>query len=650
MWQEGAGSLLLLAAATETNLIAAFTEAVSAETSPGHSRRRRNGLTSRQMLLLTLLFLGVVGLRRTWDLRSYTGEGLALLTGRKRAYGYRYPEDFLASLARTNAAERLTTALASWTKQLWDPTEKVSDPSEAAFYIDSHRKPVYTDTLIPRGLVGRLSTVLGCRALVLLHDAQGHPLLATTHRGDLHLTAGLPSILVRYERSAGSLRIGRVIVDREGMATEFLATLKASGRTVVTVLRTDQYIDLASFREVGLFVPLRTDEQGTVLREVAPACIALPLPDHPGESLSLRVALIRDLCRQVPVLPSKLDADCSPQWDADLSPQERRWWEEGWVATPTQAIATTPKLIPIVMTAPTVDAMELAQTYTHRWSAQENSIKDFLLPLGLDTNHGFVKTPVENSEVSKRRTTLEKRLANVKRWGISAGKRSQQAGKRHERLRQQLNARADQLYRELNHRQDESVAQGVEDHLLKREIKERKAMIDAELEQMRTKMWRAFEQCNQEFRKQERYCKEQRDLLRALEDLAASERAMYELDHSKDQVMTVFKVALANLVMWVRDHYFPTTYAHATWHRLAPFFRLSGRVTREAGTVYVQLRSFNDAQLTRDLEALCTRVAAAQPQLPDGHRLIFTVGPPPCLTPERCQRLRPMDTTGRCSS
>jgi hypothetical protein len=97
-----------------------------------------------------------------------------------------------------------------------------------------------TQTLIPRGLVGRLSTVLGCRALVLLHDEHGHPLLATTHRGDQHLTVGLPSIMTRYEGQAGGLSIGRVIVDREGMAAEFLATLCAAGRTVISVLRADQ--------------------------------------------------------------------------------------------------------------------------------------------------------------------------------------------------------------------------------------------------------------------------------------------------------------------------------------------------------------------------------------------------------------------------
>ena len=50
----------------------------------------------RRRLLLTVLFLGVVGLQRTWDLRGYTADGLALLTGRKQAYGYRYTEAFLS--------------------------------------------------------------------------------------------------------------------------------------------------------------------------------------------------------------------------------------------------------------------------------------------------------------------------------------------------------------------------------------------------------------------------------------------------------------------------------------------------------------------------------------------------------------------------
>src|SRR5712692_11344894 len=81
---------------------------------------------------------------------------------------------------------------------------------------------------------------------------------------------------------------------------------------------------------------------------------------------------------------------------------------------------------------------------------------------------------------------------------------------------------------------------------------------------------------------------------------------------------TVCKVALANLVMWVRDRYFPTTYAHAMWPRLAPFFRLPGRVIWGPETVQVELRPFNDRQLNRDLTAFCAQVNKLQPHLPDG--------------------------------
>jgi hypothetical protein len=52
-------------------------------------------------------------------------------------------------------------------------------------------------------LVARRGVVLGCRALVLLHDGAGHPLLVTTHRGDLHLTIGLPQIIERFEAAVG---------------------------------------------------------------------------------------------------------------------------------------------------------------------------------------------------------------------------------------------------------------------------------------------------------------------------------------------------------------------------------------------------------------------------------------------------------------
>jgi hypothetical protein len=183
---------------------------------------------------------------------------------------------------------------------------------------------------------------------------------------------------------------------------------------------------------------------------------------------------------------------------------------------------------------------------------------------------------VVNSEVTKKREAVQKRLDNVQRWAVGALKRMHNASKLYTRRCKLTKEQADALYRDLNHHQMEMERQGVEYWLLKKTIKEEKAVADAEIEEYRQREWKAHRTSNQEFAKCEKYCREQRELLRALEDLAQQEREMYELDNRKDQIMTVCKVALANVGMWVRDHYFPASYSHSSWQRLQPFFRLGG--------------------------------------------------------------------------
>ena len=169
------------------------------------------------------------------------------------------------------------------------------------------------------------------------------------------------------------------------------------------------------------------------------------------------------------------------------------------------------------------------------------------------------------------------------------------------------------------------VRQGVDHWQVRQTIKEEKTTADAEIEEYQQRQWKAYHTSNREFAKCEKYCREQRELLRAIEVLAQQEREMYELDNRKDQIMTVCKVALANVGMWVRDHYFPASYAHASWHRLYIFFQLPGRIFWGTETVEVELKQFNDRALNRDLEMLCAKVAQEQPRLPDGRCLLFRV-------------------------
>ena len=112
--QEGAGALLLLTAAHETDLLSQLEVALpmKQQQAPVQEPAPEQLFQPQLRLLLTLLFLNAVGLQRPWDLRNYTGSELGLLTGRQQPYSYRHVERFLRILALANADEAFTAALA----------------------------------------------------------------------------------------------------------------------------------------------------------------------------------------------------------------------------------------------------------------------------------------------------------------------------------------------------------------------------------------------------------------------------------------------------------------------------------------------------------------------------------------------------------
>lgn len=400
--------MLLLVAVHQTGLLDVLVRAIMEVADPAIPGLSPANPTGVERLLLTLLFLPVAGLARTWDLRSYTGTMLALLTGRERAYSQRYTERFLARLAHAGVAKRLTEVLAKWTWQLWQTASPSSEQSDApaVFYVDGHRKAVYSDVLVPRGPIGKLGgKILGCRELVVLHDADGHPLLATTHRGDYHLTIGLPEMLHSYEQATGLVLMQRVVVDREGMAAEFLAQLQQEGRQVVTLLRSDQYQGEGSFQDVGEWQPWRSNRRGEVICEIASARFPLSRPDPADPEITVEVALIRDWRKLLPV-----EATDDRNWLADLNSEQTHFWEEGWQALPTPAPQMAPKLIPVITTGQGIEATTLAQTYFRRWNWKANAIRDWLIPLNLDVNHGYAKEQVINSELWKRQGVIQGRI------------------------------------------------------------------------------------------------------------------------------------------------------------------------------------------------------------------------------------------------
>jgi hypothetical protein len=619
--------LLLLAAAQQTGFLSRLVTALMQLTDPTIPGLSPPNPVVVTRLLLTLLFLPVAGLARIWDLRSYTGTMLAVLTGRERAYSQRYTERFLARLAHAGAAEYLTEVMAKWTWSLWQTELPSSDQpaAPAVFYVDGHRKAVYSDVLVPRGPVGKLGgKILGCRELVVLHDASGHPLLATTHRGDQHLTNGLPQMLHCYEQATGQALMQRVVVDREGMAAEFLAQLKLEGRQVITLLRSDQYEAEGSFEQLEEWQPWRYNRHGQMICEVAAARFALPQPDHTSPPVEVEVALIRDW-RKLLVVEGPTEPADVQDWQADLAPQHQRFWEEGWQASPAPPPPTTPKLIPVITTGQGMDAVELAQTYFHRWKCQENSIRDWLIPLNLDTNHGYAKEQVVNSELVKRQLVAERRVQRLERLAHASRARLADLRDQDQHFQEQAQA-YEQQWMELSVQVMSFEATGQTEERDYFPVKAQQLATDWEGRQCKAKLEKHAMRRQHLLTKCEGYCRALRQVLRRQEDLEAQAREMYELDHAKDQIMTLLKVGLANLGMWVRDQYFGESYQHASWQRLLPFFQLGGWITTTASEIQLEVCAFNNRALVRDLEELCCNVNTSGAYLPDGRRLVVAVG------------------------
>ena len=309
------------------------------------------------------------------------------------------------------------------------------------------------------------------------------------------------------------------------MSGNFLATLVAQQRVVVTILRVDQYNGLDSFTDVGPFEPLQVAANGAVLQEVARARYRLAVPDQPDQPLLLNVALIRDYRR----LPPAAD-------DADDAPDRADWWEETWTPTPTGRL-DAPRLIPIVTTGAMDRPQTLVDWYRGRWPAQENHFKLWLLPLGLDVNAGFQKTAVVNSEATKRQTRCAKRATRLAQQARKAQRLLTQRRATAATCRRTAHNAADlvPLVRTADRAQAQQHADALQAALDAAEAQVADAT--ATLQQLRTQ--------------QDAVAQSQADLAHA--------PPMFELDNRKDQLMTVFKLCAANLGMWTRDTFFPAT-------------------------------------------------------------------------------------------
>jgi hypothetical protein len=548
--------------------------------------------TPRERRLLTLLAMPALGLFKPCDLTPYSGTALGLVTGRERPYSADEMEHAILSFVRLGWTEPLTADVARWATQLWAPATSPDETTPAYCYWDWHVKAVYSDYWIPRTKHGTQRRIVGARKQLLLHDAAGHLLFLRTYRGDTHLIDGMVDGTAYYEGQVQAAQLTRQVFDREGLAVAHFKALAAAvpPRQFITCLRANQYTGVDSFATPTTFEPYRYDQDGQVIQEIAAARYNMPDRRAREDSLPLRAVLLRTVAdSSTAESEAHLLAIVTSDWD-----------------TPVAAIA---------------------DQYRARQSRQENAIRDWWLPLGGDVNVGYVKHPVENSELAKRQGELVARLARLERYIPACDARLERLQRRHQKLAAPYQAAWEVAQQALAATLQQRAASETAVWDLYQWAQAEETRLREELQPLRTPLEAVEVKNAQEQAKQQRYRAEQQQKQQTLTEISQqmTTQPMYELDDRKDQLLSALRLSLVNVLQWLRDTVFPASYARATYQTLQPFVQMGGFVTTHPQHIEVHLDGFWQAAKQRDLEVVVAQCNAQQFTAPDGRPLRFSI-------------------------
>jgi hypothetical protein len=517
--------------------------------------------------LRTLVFLPVFGMKRPIELDDYEGRALGMLasprTGRG-AGGYRSTDRFLRELTALGPGRAMGFSLAADYCEAFYPG---AYEEGMRVFIDGHFKAVWTLKNIPRGKHGMMDRVMTGLAQVFLNGPEGHPLLHTTHPGDMALKDHVLPHVQEFERAVGREVVNLVVVDNEGcsqeMFEEFAKLRGPRERKVhlVTLVRKNQYRypedfgvrvqedDGTTHRPLqdGDFQPFHRDRRGRVTSRVALAEFNyLANANRRGlkGELTVRCAVVRKV---------RVDKTTVIVTDAPWETMPSGEW--------------------------------LARCYYDRWPCQEARFKEMAWLCNLNVNHGFGKDEVPNRMVLKQLDEVSRSLAFCERRAVKLG-------------------------REID-RLDRLISAGEPDGLMTRKRREKRATL--------------WEKRKGYLEKVEKHREELAEWEERLEN-----EPLYEIRTEMDHVMSVLKVLLENMCLYVHDRFFDGGPPNGLVMLLRTFIDHPGDLAvledKDDGLTYrFVLNGFDNRRDRRLAREACERVNRMAPRTVDGVRIEMAV-------------------------
>jgi hypothetical protein len=505
----------------------------------------------------TLAFMPLFeDMTRLIHLDTYDDDGLNWLTESPRVYRSKTMGRYLTELTRLKVATALGQALTRCYWRAWYQDGSVSE--RHVFYVDMHEKVIWTSKPSPVGFVSARHEVHACLKQVFVHGRNGHPLLCLTYPADTHLSEVVVEVALTLEQALGQPVVQVVVTDREGLSVEVLQNLLEHGKKgLVALLRANQYTSEADFRRHGRFRQITDPRTGQPTHRVAEADFELTA------GLTVRAGLLYDLER--PDVLMALVATVDREQEADI----RR----------------------------------IARWYLDRWNAQENSFRDQIAFVHLNTNFGLrARREVPDRRIAKRVADLTAHLEAVRHKLDSKVVHLADQERRIHNLTSRYDNKAAQLLRPRQRQGPQAAARAVRREQQLQDHQHRYHKRLTRYLKHKTKLEQEIEAHRQE-------------QARVVDELAQLDprATFFEVDTEKDQIVAHLRIGLHNSALWARDHYFGSDYRHATPLTLwRTFFNQDGFYHATGDCIVITLKPFRDARTQQEAIEACQRFNARQ--------------------------------------
>ena len=517
--------------------------------------------------LRTLLFLPFFDMRRPIELDDYEGKTLGLIASPGDDRG-------AGGYRSTDRFLRELTALGPGNPM---GLRLAADYSRAFYpeafndgmrvFLDGHFKAVWTLKNIPRGKHGMMDRIMPGLEQVFLNGPRGHPLLHTTHPGDASLKDHILPNVMAFERAVGGEVVNLVVVDNAGCSRQMFEEFAR-----LRAARERMVYLVTSTRGNQYRFPedfrVRVDGDGGIAHRPLQDGDFRPFHKDGKGRVTSRVAL----------------AEFNYLANANRRGREGELWLRSAVVSKVRV----DKRSIIVTDAPWTEIPSgdwLARCYYDRWPYQEARFKEMAWLCDLDVNHGFGKEEVPNRLAIKRVKGLSRSLAFCKK-----------------RV-----ARLDGEIPEL----DRKISTGKPDGLRTRQRMERRKLLQEKRKALATKA--------------ERYQRK----LAVWEERLASE-PLYEIRTEMDHIMSVLKVLLENMFLYVHERFFDGGPPRGLGMLLRTFIGHHGDLEvledEDGGLTYRFVLDGFDSSRDRQLaRAACERANRMAPRTVDGVRIEMAV-------------------------